>query len=194
MFKVIAETPWNKLQSQIRAVSLLEPRQGEIIYPYATAQITLYDIPYDAIRPTSLYVLTGNLALQEELATDLASQGYDPLALRGSLTVQKDDEEPVGLIPPIIEYTHEAGRYLLDGLHRSYLGWQAGRPTLRGIHIVGIREDCPASVFPNAWEDIVQYETVPADPQLKRRYHPNPLSLRRDFSHLNGSHPRNGRP
>ncbi|HSX37068.1 MAG TPA: hypothetical protein VLG13_03050 [Patescibacteria group bacterium] len=193
MFTVTHEQPWDELETRIRAVSLLQPRNGETIYPYKNAQISLEDISYSDIRPTSLYVVRINLLLQGRLAEDLAVQGYDPLALGGLLTVHEAGKEPVGLLPPIAEETDEDGKYLLDGLHRAYLGWQANRATFKVIHIRGITPDYPAAARPNDWTEVIEYDSVPDDPHLKRRYRmANYLSLRRDFSALNGSEPRLG--
>lgn len=105
--------------------------------------------------------------------------------------VQDDQSPAVGLIPPLVEETEQDGLYILDGTHRTYLGWLAGKTTFRAIRIKNIRPDCPAAALPTNWEDIVENETVPQDEALKRRYRiPNHLSLRRDFSMINGSKPR----
>ncbi|HSX36890.1 MAG TPA: hypothetical protein VLG13_02100 [Patescibacteria group bacterium] len=193
MFTVTHEQPWDELETRIRAVPLLQPRNGETIYPYKNAQISLEDISYSDIRPTSLYAVRSNLLLQGRLAEDLAMQGYDPLALSGLLTVHEAGKEPVSLMPPIAEETDEDGKYLLDGLHRAYLGWQASRATFKAIHIRGIPPDYPAAARPNDWTEVIEYDSVPSDAYLKRRYRiANYLSLRRDFSALNGSQPRLG--
>ena len=190
MFTVIREMPWEELQRQIQAVHLLEPRGGEYVYPYEHAQILLREVAYSTVRPTSLYLLTENLKLQRQLTEDLKQQGFDPLNLTGLLTVQEDKQPAIGLMPPIVEETVDDGAYLLDGIHRAYLGLLAGKTTFRAIHITGIRPDCPAAVRPNDWQAVRQYDAVPSDPQLKRHYRPEPLRLRRDFSQLNGSTPR----
>jgi hypothetical protein len=193
MYEVVGAIDWQTLEQQVRHVRLHELRDGEVVYPYEHAQITLTELDYASLRPTSLYVITRNLEQQRKLATDLAEQGYDPLALRGGLQVSRDDGTPIGLIPPIVEETTRDGRYILDGMHRSYVGWQAGRATMTAIYITGIREDCPASALPNDWQDMIQYEQTPSDPSLKRRYRPgNTLQYRRDFGPLNGSTPRVG--
>ena len=190
MFSVVGETPWEELQEQIRQVPLLLPRGGELVYPYENARINLYEIPYAAVRPTSLYVVSRNLQLQRELAADLESQGVDPLALEGMVHIKQDDQPPVGLMPPIVEHTPAEGMYVLDGLHRSYIGKQAGRLMFRGIHISGIRHDCPAAVYPNEWSDVIEYTDVPTDPMLKRHYRDHQEQSRRNFAALNGSRPR----
>jgi hypothetical protein len=189
MLTVISETSWTVLEDQIRHVPLLQKRDSTMVYPYLDAQISLREIVYTAVRPTSLYVLRSHLQFQKELCVSLAPD-FDPLALHGSITLQADNETSVGLIPPIVEENEQDGLYLLDGLHRTYYGRVTGRTSFTAIHISGFRSDCPAAAVPNEWSDIIPYDTVPTNPALKRRYRPEPLTLRRDFSALNGSMPR----
>lgn len=189
MIRVVGEVPWEVLEDQIRHVPLLQPREDQIIFPYLHAQITLKEISYDDVRPTSLYALRGNLSLQQKLAQELAPS-HDPLALKGALRLLSDQGKEIGLIPPIVEETEENGKYILDGLHRTLAGRQTGRTHFTAIYITDFRSDCPAAVLPNEWDDIKLYDEVPADPALKRRYRENQMSLRRDFSELNGSRPR----
>jgi hypothetical protein len=189
MIKVTAETPWAELAEQIRHVPLLQPRDGVTIFPYLDAEITLREVAYDEVRPTSLYVLSGNLAIQKQLVEALAPE-HDPLNLKGGLTLVTEDNETIGLIPPIVEETAAQGQYILDGMHRATVGRMAGRTTFVAIHISGFRDDCPAAVLPNDWAEVIEYDETPSDPSLKRRYRDNPLSLRRDYSALNGSRPR----
>lgn len=189
MITVESKTSWADLENLIRHTPLLHEREGVKVYPYMDAQITLELIQYDDVRPTSLYALSDNIAVQQRLTHDLLPN-YDPLNLEGGLRLINDDGNEVGLIPPIVEETTEAGMYLLDGLHRAYLGRLAGRTAFVAIHIVGFRDDCPAAALPNEWEEVIVYDSVPSNPSLKRRYRDDPLSLRRDFSPLNGSQPR----
>ena len=192
MFTVLEAYPFDQLEQQIRAVPLLQRREGELVYPYEHADITLESIPYVGVRPTSRYVVTDNLDRQRKLAQDLHVQGYDPLRLSGSLLLQSSTAEaPVGLIPPIVEETDANGLYMIDGMHRSYIGWQSGRIALTVVRVRGIRVDCPAAALPNEWTDIIEYPRVPSDVRLKRDYRDDHLAYRRDFSRLNGSQPRN---
>jgi hypothetical protein len=186
MFTVVSQTSWADLKELIRRTPLLHERGGQIIYPYKDAEISLKAVLYKEVRPTSLYVIRGNLKLLTQLMHDIGPE-YDPLQLSGSLLVQDAAGNQVGLIPPIVEQTAEAGQYIVDGMHRAYLGREQGRTSFIAIHISHIRPDCPCAALPNNWEDMISYDDVPQDPQLKRRYRPKPLSLRRDFSSLNGS-------
>jgi hypothetical protein len=190
MFTVESEIAWTDLEQQIRKTPNLQPRDGQLVYPYAEATISLVELAYSEVRPTSLYVVASNLETQRQLTSDLEQAGYDPLSLAGGLLIA-GETDTVGLIPPIVEETPEDGMYILDGMHRTYLGRQAGRTVFTAIHIANVRADCPAAVLPNEWSEIIEYDKVPKDPSKKRRYRgSDPLSLRRDFSAINGSKPR----
>ena len=190
MFTVTQEIAWSELEARIRQVPLLEPRDGERVYPYATATITLQEVRYDQVQPTSLYALRSHLAFQTQFAADLAATGHDPLGLTGGLKIAAADGTETTLIPPIVEVTPEDGAYILDGLHRTYVGLKAGKAVFTAIHITDIDHRYPAAAFPNMWSEVVEYDDVPTDPLQKRHYRPNPLTLRRDFSSINGSRPR----
>lgn len=178
---------WDDLEQRLRGTTLLQPRDGEIVYPYADADIRLAEIAYDDVAPTSLYVLRGNLAVQAAIASDLANEGYDPLRLTAGLLLKNDTGEQVGLLPPIVEETADAGKYVLDGAHRTSIGRWLGRTHFTGILISGIRPDCPAYAYPNTWDEVRITETVPADPAQKKHYRDNYRAFYRDFSLLNGS-------
>jgi len=183
--------PWKDLEEEVRNVPLLEQRDGETIYPYAEATIKLRKFAFHEVRPSSLYVLSANLALQRSLFIELGKLGIDPLNLKGRVVLHDTTGGAISMIPPIVEETPEDGKYILDGLHRTYLGKAMGRTVFWGIHITGIREDCPAAARPNGWEDIKIWDSVPADIKQKRRYRQaDYLKLRRDFSAINGSKPR----
>ncbi len=146
MIHVTGETNWETLVDQVRHVSLLQPRDGELIYPYQNADISLQEISYTDVRPTSLYALRGNLAFQQALSEALAPD-HDPLLLNGALQLANDEGSPMGLLPPIVEYTDERGKYILDGLHRTFMGYRAGRTAFNAIYIRNFRDDCPASAL-----------------------------------------------
>jgi hypothetical protein len=178
---------WDDLEQRLRETTLLQPRDGEAVYPYANADIRLAEIPYAEVAPTSLYVLRGNLATQATIAKDIAGEGYDPLQLTGGLLLKNDAGEHVGLVPPIVEETADVGKYILDGAHRTSIGRWLGRTHFMGILISGIRPDCPAYAYPNTWDEIHIMEAVPKDPAQKKHYRDNYRPLYRDFSRLNGS-------
>lgn len=113
-------------------------------------------------------------------------EGHDPLLLDGGLRLRNGDTS-VGLIPPIVEDDPEHGPCLIDGAHRVYGGRRVGQSVLNVVRIRNPLTTAPIYAFPNAWDEIVEYDATPTDPALKKRYREDPRSLYRDFSRLNGS-------
>lgn len=182
------QTPWETLEGQIRQTTLLEPRDGEMIYPYEDAEISLIEIDYADVWPTTKYVLRENLATQASLLCELANHGYkSQLDLEGSLHLITQYGDRHSLTPPIVETTPEDCTYILDGAHRTTIGRWLGRTSFMGIHIVGIRPDCPSYARPNPWEDIKIYDTLPEDKYLRKLYRQDARKLYRDFGPINGS-------
>jgi hypothetical protein len=194
MIKVERETPWPELEAQIRGVEMLLPRGGEVVHPYANASISLQRFYFGAIRTTSFYVLRRGLAKQTEIAGALAGK-YDPLELEGGLVLTETDsagaQTTVGLVPPIVEETMYDGVYLLDGSHRANRAIWSGVESFVGIHIKGIRPDCPSYAFPNEWDAVRIYDYTPA-PHLRKKYREpeQPNVNYRNFGPVNGSAPR----
>jgi hypothetical protein len=188
MVTVEAEIGWPELEERIRAVPLLRPRDGEPVYPYEEATISLRPVDLTKIRPVTLYVLRRNLGIQEALAATLADQGHNPLVLEGALTLRGSADETWNLLPPIVEETEEDGPYILDGGHRTYRAKSIGIRIVNAVHITDIRPDCPVYAHPNEWSEVVEYDEVPP---VKKKYRvDDPYNLYRDFSDLNGSTPR----
>jgi hypothetical protein len=188
MFVTAEKLPWEELEQEVRQVGLWEQPN---VHPYADATIELREFAFHEVRPTSLYVISANLARQRELTEALKSFAIDPLALKGKVILKDATGGAVGLIPPIVEETPEDGKYILDGLHRTYSGKMIGRLTFWGIYITGIIPEYPAAARPNNWEDIKVWDSTPPLASQKRRYRQeNYLALRRDFSAINGSLPR----
>lgn len=195
MVEIIGVTPWKELEAAIRQVRLLHPRNGENVYPYADARITLEHVTYDSVRKTSLYLARDLLEVQKQIAEDIAKYGYDPLELDCGLLLSSKDADGkellAGFIPPIVEETGIDGAYVLDGSHRANLGLWAGKTGFNAVYIRGIREDCPSYAYPNDWDEVTVYDEAPKDPALRKRYREGDLyALFRDFGPLNGSRPR----
>ena len=186
MFTIEHYIPANDLENQIRSIPLLHHRDGQPVYPYEEANISIRELAFSDVRPTSLYVVKHLLVQQEQLANDLAVAGYDPLDLDYALLV-KGNNGTTGLIPPLVEMTEADGPYILDGAHRTYRARRLGRLTFKAICIDGVRADCPAYALPNEWHEIQEYDDVPSDPTLKKHYRENYRGLYRDFSALNGA-------
>jgi hypothetical protein len=189
MFKAEKFIPWEVVEKEVRNTTLLATDNLEVpVYPYENAAISLREVNYDEVRPTSLYVLKDSLAIQAALGSDLIFQGYHPLHLEGGLVLRNDGGEQIGFVPPIVEETKQEGMYVLDGAHRTSIGRWLGRTSFVAIHIADIREDCPAYAYPNNWDDIRIFNTTPSDAAQKKHYRgENYRRLYRDFSQLNGS-------
>lgn len=195
MVTIDSETSWPQLEAKIRRLPLLYKRDGEVIYPYADATISLKDVTYKATRSTSLYVAKELLEIQRQIAKDIGPK-YDPLAMNCGLLLSGIDKNGnptlTGYIPPIVEETDEQGLYLVDGSHRANIGLREGRESFRAIHITGFRNDCPFYAYPNDWSEVTAYDTVPGR-ELRKRYKysgDKMYALYRDFGSLNGSKPR----
>lgn len=192
MIRVEKEIAWINLEEQIRGVRLLnQTDEAPPIYPYENSQITLRKFSYAEVAPTSLYVLRENLALQAEIAKDIADYGLHPLELGGGVVLIDQKNNSHKLIPPIVEETFSEGKYVLDGAHRTSIGRWLGRTHFIGILISSIDPAYPAYALPNAWDEIKIYEKTPEDLRMKKNYRSlNYRKLYRDFSHINGSTPR----
>jgi hypothetical protein len=181
MVEVVGRTGEQELIDEVREVTLL---QSPEVRPYRAATIEIKEIALVDIKPTTLYVLRQNLVFQRELRDALETQGLDPLNLRGALTLRSTDGT-VGLIPPLIEVDPGHGPCLFDGAHRTYIGREAGRKVIRAIVIEGADESYPLYAYPNEWDEIKEYDTVPP---LKKRYREgDPAALYRNLALLNGS-------
>lgn len=192
---ILEKTLWQDIEQGIRQTPLLHERNGIILHPYEHAVITLKACSYENTLPTSLYAAQDMLDVQEHIAQNIAREGYDALELEGGLILDsvniKGEPIRLGLIPPIVEETAEDGAYIIDGLHRTYRGFLAGRETFMAIHVTNIRSDCPSYAYPNAWKDVVVYPHTPEDRALRKHYREGDVyALYRDFSALNGSKPR----
>jgi hypothetical protein len=131
MFTIEEQIPWEELQHQVRQTTLLNQPTA---LPYAESDIKLSGFPsphfdddttgytgkFCPILATTRYVLSGNRAFQDRLRQDLNQQSHgDQLSLIGGLVLRNTEtNERSVLVPPIIEWTHEEGHYVLDGAHR----------------------------------------------------------------------------
>ena len=188
-FEIRSVTPWKELEPQFRAVTLLNDINGETVYPYENARISLQQFRYDEVRPTSLYAIRSNLAVQDAIRSALEVHGMDPLELDCGVSIGEEVKEPLLFTPPVVEKSDEVGNYIIDGLHRSYLGLKTGRKEFVGVYVEGIREDCPGYAFPNEWSEVIEYDEVPREPALKKRYRPDAFRYYRKYK-FSGSKPR----
>ena len=188
MVSVEQTVGWEGIEDKVRQTKLLSANQEQAVYPYEYARISLRNISYDEVSPTSLYVLRNNLAVQAAIAADLSAEGIHPLELEGGLILKSDAGERMGFVPPIVEETDAEGKYVLDGAHRTSIGRWTGRLGFVAIHVTGIRPDCPGYAYPNGWDEVRIVENVPANSAEKKYYRGEAYrELYRDFSELNGS-------
>lgn len=160
--------------------------QDPTVLPYEHATISIEEMQVDEIAPTTLYVIKKGLQLQRDLRQTLQSIGHDPLWLEGGLWLQQDGQR-IGLIPPIVEDDPDHGPCLIDGAHRVYNGRKIGQVTIRVIYISNALSSTPIYAHPNTWDEVIEYDDTPSNPELKKRYRNNSRSLYRDFSSINGS-------
>jgi hypothetical protein len=211
MVTVESFTPWEQLEQDVRAVTLLGDPSAQ---PYRTADISLQELQFDdcdvarddprKIFKTSLYVARPLLRRARLVAMDIKEQDYDMLALQGSLTLASHDAlgmlnpdgtpqqgEPISvkLTPPIVE-KYQGKTYALDGSHRLHNGWRGGRHSFLAIVIDNIPDEFPPYADVNDWNEVVEYDEVPTDPALRKRYVKDAKKWYRDFGPLNGSKPR----
>lgn len=190
MIKVVNKLEFSELEQRIREVPLLNSPAETPLQPYKNAAISIREIAYTDIRPTTLYALAGNLAFQRQFTVDLAEAGHHPLELEYGLELVSDAGEPFGLLPPMVEEAPE-GLCLIDGIHRNFEPRLLGRTTFSALCIENADPDYPIYAYPNGWDEIVVYDEVPPDPSLKKRYRvENPYDLYRDISGLAKSAPR----
>jgi hypothetical protein len=186
MITIISSVAFEALKGRLQAITLL----GSTTTPYAHATIQLRTLSYDTVQPTSLYIARSLLAVQEEIEQVLGEQNLHPLELTGGLMLRNEQANgtilEVGLTPPIIE-CWDGQYYVLDGSHRLNLGRMKGRTQFTAIVIEHVAASCPMYAYPNAWNEVITYDTPPLEPALRKRYRDNYQHLYRDLGPLNGS-------
>ncbi|MGI8634532.1 MAG: hypothetical protein ACR2KZ_03930, partial [Segetibacter sp.] len=124
-----------ELVEAINDVPLLrKSANGETIYSYKNARVSLEEMQLSDIRPVSLYVVRSGLLKQAQLQRDLARHGQDPLNLEASFRVS-NEQQAWDLMPPIVEDDPEDGPCLIDGTHRGYQARLLGRKTFKALRI-----------------------------------------------------------
>ena len=178
---------WYVLEEALREVALSGCRDNRPVYPYMNASISLKEVSYAEVKPTTLYVSRQHLDQQIRVESCLRAVGLDPLNLPGWV-VLRDEEIEHRLTPPLVERFEDIGAYVIDGAHRTYRGLMLGNTTFQAVYIEGIDPECPGYALPNEWNEIVEYDTPPMDPILKKKYREGDYrSLYRDFGPINGS-------
>ena len=159
--------------------------------PYENADISFDQVDFAEFRPAQLYVLRKCLARQALLHEELLTGcDVDIFELNEGLRFNQGDES-ITMIPPVIEVDKKHGPILLDGTHRAYTARSMGRESIRAIVIGGVPEHLPITSYPNEWDDMVEYDAIPSDQSLKRKYRPGVgPHLFRDLSKLTSAGPR----
>ncbi len=180
----------DEIGSRIKKAPLLKKdADGKDIFPYVNAEVSVEELDINDFRPTTLYVVRGNLEVQRILSEELLELGEDPLQLETALKVANDEVE-FDLIPPIVEEDAEDGDVLLDGAHRVYLARECGIPVVRALVVRGVDPNYPVYARANEWDEVVEYDETPPI-HLKKRYRvEDSYSLYRDFTAFSTTTPR----
>ncbi|MDR2352833.1 MAG: hypothetical protein LBF22_06645 [Deltaproteobacteria bacterium] len=190
-FKVLQVQPHpvKELFAKLRKVVMLLERDSK---PYEKALLTLKVLPYAKIHPAQLYVLEDNLQRAQCLEWELARFGYNLFKLPGYLTIQTDQsQDPIDLLPPIIERTREADGSLAnivnDGMHRLYLGRLEWKPA-QVVLVENLPPQFPYYAYPVPglfpWEKIQVLPGGEVPLNFIKKWHriPNNKALYRDFN------------
>ncbi len=114
------------LIERLREVSMLDAPD---VRPYEAAFISMERLRPDQVLPTQTYVLRSELEKVRALRWSLLEHGADIFDMKGYLTISLEErEEPLDLLPPIIEESVEKDGTLCllinDGMHRMFLAWR----------------------------------------------------------------------
>lgn len=183
--EILRFTPTEQLIQQVRNTTMLTDKAAR---PYENATICYEEMPLEEMRPTQLYVLRNHLEIQNDVRNELLEKGHDSLRLYGSI-ILKSAEVTVGMMPPVVEDDEEYGPCLLDGTHRAYLAKQLGMKTLGVLRISGVPKDMPMIAYPNCWNELIEYDTIPVEKNKKKYYRnlpKNKYEYYRDFSEITG--------
>ena len=183
--EILSFTPPKQIIERVRNVTMLNDK---LVFPYKDADISIEDVNLDEILPTQLYVLQQNLEVQKSIRESLLENNCDTLQLFGGIVLQNCGIT-TGMLPPVVEDDGEHRPCLIDGTHRAYLAKQLGMRSMVIVHISGVPIEMPMIPLPNRWDEIVEYEIIPTDKNLKKRYRDLPgekYNYYRDFSNITG--------
>jgi len=164
---------WEELVSTLRWTRLYgDPLQ----FPYASARIEYQLVEIDRLSALSLYVLTDQIGLHEQLRRSfLSSYALDPLDLSGIVDLRRGTHL-FRIAPPIVEvYTETEGDIkgeiwaLVDGLHRCALARKLGLPHISAVVIFDAPKRFPLVPLPLRWEQVQERADVP-EPIAKRKF------------------------
>ncbi|MBI5392013.1 hypothetical protein HZB00_03335 [Candidatus Woesearchaeota archaeon] len=208
--EIVRHIPWDELEAMVRKIPLKKPdADGQLIYPYKDARISLRTGHPAERNPTTFYLLREQLARHEALEQEFDKYGIDLLNLHGGVEFRDDQGQQWRIIPPVVEYVEEEVRFVSsrgdisydavnsikvpiinDGAHREYRGLQQDRATTV-IAIDNIPFEHPFYAYPNLWSDVQLVDAVSktmAEKKLYRRK--DSYALYRNFDVLGVGKPR----
>ncbi len=158
-------------------------------YIYANSNLVLQeDVDPNTLVPAQRYVLESDCHTVEMLYQTFLQQSIDIFALKGGIHFWREEEEPIPLIPPIVEESLEPdGRrvpLINDGMHRVYTARKLG---LR-INIIFVQNvPYPYYAYPlnKGWNEVVALKELP-NHFLKKEYRDkqNYKALFRNFNEV----------
>lgn len=161
--------------------------------PYVEASLELTEaIDPARLAPAQRYVLAPGLRRVLALREALLPHGIDILALDGGAWVRtaEDPDEPLPVIPPIVEETHEPGgrteMLVADGIHRVFVARRLGLG-LNAVTVSGISTEWPyyARAEPGGWTAVRELEDLPDGFQKREYREPSRYrALYRDFNEV----------
>ena len=164
-------------------------------YPiYQSAHVEIRTMKPDELKPTSRYVLAGNLEWIEKMEMELKEGGFDIFDLDEVL------EHPDYVVaPPLIENDGDVD-CIVDGLHRLWLARIRGEDC-KVIYVSRVNQDRPIIGRPIDWKDVRLRSDLPQDPTQRRTLREGLVDtsecLRKNYRDLSvlgsgGRRPRNG--
>jgi hypothetical protein len=145
--------------------------------PYADASIELVrGSDPELLAPAQRYVLRPTIEKILELRAALLELDIDLLALDGGVHIRtaEDPDEPIPVIPPIVEESREPGGKTVllinDGLHRVAAARSVGLP-ITVVRVRGVPAERPyyAYALAGGWSEVQELDELP-DSYQKKRY------------------------
>ncbi len=177
----------------------LEETDGQEICLYKDARIVLAHFFPEELNLTSLYIVKEKLEFQRRLRKHLLGYGIDTLNLSEVIHLRTPEgimamappftetyEERVIIVPKDGDRDPPEGRFvqlrvLKDGIHRATLARELGLQ----IRCIAVSSADPAHLpyaYPNSWDEVGVYDSVPAVKKFYRRQ--NPYSFMRPIKVL----------
>jgi hypothetical protein len=183
--KSVERFPQDLLIEKLRDVTMLKQPDVKV---YTDAFLSVEKISPGRMAPPQNYILRSELKKVRELKWALEEHGVDIFELNGWVRLfMEDSEEPIDLLPPIIEESIEKDGsvhlIVCDGMHRIYMAlreWIV--PEV--VYVRGTPKDLPYYAFPvpGGWAGIEEREDLP--PGYLKKWHriPNYHALYRNYN------------